>query len=40
MKQLVKEHTVNMLPKSWQPFLMNKIRELQLQFRKDNENVL
>ena len=30
MKQLVKVHNVNMSPKSCQPFVMNKIRELQL----------
>ena len=33
MKQLVKVHTVNKLPNIWQLFVMNKIRELQLQFR-------
>ena len=30
MKQLVNVHNVNKLPKSCQPFVMNKIRELQL----------
>ena len=40
MKQLVKVHTVNMLPKSWQPFVINKIREKRLQFRKDEKHLL
>ena len=40
MKQLVKVHTVNMLPKRWQTFVINKIREKRLQFRKDEKNVL
>ena len=39
MKQLVKVHTVNRLPNIWQLFVMNKTRELQLQFRNDNEKL-